>query len=63
MVQRPPEKPPANYWAMIISAGGLIVALLSFMATSSKTSAEETRRLEQRLCRMEALSGMGECKR
>lgn len=63
MPGRTPEKPPANYWGIILSAGGLIVALLAFMATTSKTSADETRQLEQRLCRLEAAAQRGECGR
>jgi hypothetical protein len=63
MALRPPEKPPANYWATIVSGGSLVVALLAFLATANKTNAEETRRLEQRLCRLEAFAAAGECKR
>ena len=58
----PPRQPP-NYWPTLIALGSLIVAGLSLMLTINKSNAEETRRLEQRLCRMEALAGVGECKR
>lgn len=63
MQQRPPEKPPANYWAMIASVGSLAVAMAAFLATSNKSNADEVRMLEQRLCRMEAHGRIGECGR
>lgn len=57
------ERPPPNYWATLISLGGLIVALISLLAGMNKSSAEDTGKIERRLCRLEALNNMGDCKR
>lgn len=54
---------PPSYWAIIVTVANLVLALLAFLATTSKTNADETRMLEQRLCRLEAIAGVGECKR
>lgn len=60
----PPERnPPKNYWQIILTAGSLIVATLSLMNSTSKADREETKQQERRTCRLEALAGVGECKR
>lgn len=52
----PAPKPPANYWATMIALASLALTALQ-MVTDAKSS------LERRLCRLEALNNMGECKR
>jgi hypothetical protein len=63
MVQRPPEKPPANYWATIISVGSLAVAAMSFLSTTGKADRVEAQQNERRLCRLEVMLKSGECGR
>jgi hypothetical protein len=62
MVQLPPEKPPANYWATIISAGSLAVAAMSFLSTTNKATIGEVREsmsrdsdMQRRLCQLEMI--------
>jgi hypothetical protein len=67
----PPERhPPANYWQIILTLGSLIVATLSLMNSSSKADSEalesarkDAKENERRICRLEAVEGIGECKR
>jgi hypothetical protein len=46
-----------------LGIASLALGVLTFVMATNKSDAEETRRLEQRLCRLEAVSGTGECKR
>ena len=51
-----PPKPPANYVATLLAVASLALTALQ-MLTNAQAS------LERRLCRLEALNNMGECKR
>jgi hypothetical protein len=56
------QRPPPNYWATLIALGSLAVSGLSMMLGANKSNAEDTRHLEQRLCRLEARAATGDCK-
>lgn len=53
---------PAGFWSLIIGLAGVILAALGLYFGGTKTDRDETRKLEQRLCRLEARAGTGECK-
>ena len=58
------EKPaPQGFWNVILAILALLISLASFLGTSGKTDRDESNALERRLCRLEALNNMGECKR
>lgn len=56
------NRPPANFWATIIALASLALSALGMLNAANKSDTEETRKLEQRLCRIEALTKIGECK-
>jgi len=58
-----PEKPPANYWATIISIGSLIVAAASLLSATTKADRVEAQQSERRICRLEVRANTGECGR
>lgn len=49
-----PEKPPPSFWATTLAVASLALSALTMVLNSSKN-------LEQRLCRVEAALGKGEC--
>lgn len=59
----PAQKQPPSYWTLLVSIGSLILGILAFLNTTNKADAADSKVLEQRLCRLEALNNMGECKR
>ena len=64
------QRPPPSYWTFLLGVASLALGVLTFVMAYNKSNAEdtrhnaeETRHLEQRLCRLEAVEGIGECKR
>ena len=51
-----PPSPPPNYWATLIALASLVLSGLTMLMNSSKN-------LEQRLCRIEGVLNVGECKK
>lgn len=50
-------------WSLVLSAMGVLIAIVTLMMGAMKDESEEVRELERRLCRLEALNNMGDCKR
>lgn len=57
----PNPTPPPSYWATLISLASLVVAAIGLVTSTGKADREESRRAEQRLCRIEAALGKGDC--
>lgn len=55
-------KPP-NFWGSVIALASLAVAVISLLTSLNKSDRDQTRDIERRLCRIEALNNVGECKR
>lgn len=60
---------PPNFWTILGTVASSALAALSLLLAATKTGRDETDRvraeakaLEQRLCRLEARAGTGDCK-
>jgi hypothetical protein len=63
MALRQPEKPPANYWATIVSLGSLLIAAAALISGTSKADRADAQQNERRICRLEVRANTGECGR
>lgn len=54
-------KTPANFWGTMIGLASLVVSALGMLIGISKSDAQETQGLRDRLCRVEAHLGKGDC--
>jgi hypothetical protein len=50
-------------WGVLLSALAVFLSLIGLVTTAMRNDAEGVRDLERRLCRLEALNNMGDCKR
>lgn len=50
-------------FAGVGTSGALIMAILQFSAASSEANENRIKSLETRICRLEAVQGIGDCKR
>jgi hypothetical protein len=58
-----PKPPPPHYWTTLIALGSLGLSALGLLMASNKSDTEATERLRDRVCRLEAVEQIGDCKR
>lgn len=56
------SKTPAQYWSILIAAIGVILSAVALLTANSKTSRDDVRELERRLCQLE-MRAQGHCER
>lgn len=50
-------------WSVVLAAMGLMVSILALIMGAMKDESAGVQKVETRLCRLEALNNMGDCKR
>ena len=57
------EKPPAHFWTAAIALASLALSAFGMLIGAGKADVTEAKSNERRICRIEAVMGIGDCKR
>ena len=56
-------KPPSRFWEMMVALAALALSALGMLIAANKADASQAQENERRICRLEAIAAVGECKR